>query len=62
MMLNMLSMSQLAFSEEVQITTNTPIWVPITILVLIVLLFLWGTTRGNVRDENLPHIDENQNH
>lgn len=62
MMLNTLYTLQQAFSEEAQIATHTPIWVPITIVVLILLLFLWGMTRGNVKDENLPHIDEAENH
>ena len=61
MILNALFSLQPAFSEEMQPTTHTPIWVPIIILVLILLLFLWGMTRGNVMDENLPSIDEFEN-
>ena len=62
MLLNVFFMIQLAFSEEVQIATQTPIWVPFTILTLILLLFIWGMTRGNVKDENFPDIDEGENH
>jgi hypothetical protein len=36
--------------------------VPLIILTLILFLFIWGMTRGNVKDENLPNIDESQNH
>lgn len=61
MMFNALYSLQQAFSEEAQLVTHTPIWVPITILVLILLLFLWGITRGNVKDENIPHIDDVEN-
>jgi hypothetical protein len=62
MMLNALFTLQQAFSEQVQVATPTPIWVPITILALIVLLFLWGTTRSNVKDENLPQIEDAEDH
>ena len=62
MMLNVLFTLQQAFSEEVPVTTPTPIWVPITIVVLIVLLFVWGMTRGNIKDENFPRIDDVENH
>lgn len=51
--------SQWAFSEEVEIATVTPLWVPITILLLVLLIFVWGLTRGNVLDENMPEVDGN---
>jgi hypothetical protein len=53
---------QQAFFQEGQTSINTPIWVPIAILVLMVLLFLWGITRGNVKDENLPNADDIEEH
>jgi hypothetical protein len=62
MLLNVLFLFQLALSEEVQVSTQTPIWVPFTILTLILLLFIWGMTRGNVKDENYPDFDEGENH
>ena len=49
--------SQWAFSEEVELATATPLWVPITILLLVLLIFVWGLTRGNVLDENMPEVD-----
>ncbi|MFN2303192.1 MAG: hypothetical protein ACK2TV_05600 [Anaerolineales bacterium] len=62
MMFNTLVTLQQAFFDEAPISTNTPIWVPIAILILMVLLFVWGITRGNVKDENLPHVDDSENH
>ena len=62
MLLNVLFLFQLALSEEVQVSTQTPIWVPFIILTLILLLFIWGMTRGNVKDENFPGFDEGENH
>lgn len=34
--------------------TPTPLWVPLLILGLVLLLLWWGLTRGRVYDENLP--------
>jgi hypothetical protein len=36
----------------------TPIWVPLLIAGLILLLFWWGLTRGRVYDENFPRVNE----
>ncbi|MFN2302210.1 MAG: hypothetical protein ACK2TV_00620 [Anaerolineales bacterium] len=60
MTLDTLAILQKAFFEEAPISTYTPLWVPIAILVLMVLLFIWGITRGNVKDENLSLIDDGE--
>lgn len=47
----------LALSDPILSETpavDTPLWVPLTILILILLMLLWGLTRGNVKDENRP--------
>ena len=33
-------------------TDSVPIWVPLTIILLIILLFWWGLTRDRIPDEN----------
>jgi hypothetical protein len=33
-------------------TGSVPIWVPLTIILLIILLFWWGLTRNRIPDEN----------
>ena len=50
----------LSGSESVPQTNLSPIVVPIAILVLMVLLYVWGLTRGNVRDENMPNGVQDQ--
>ncbi len=37
-------------------TANTPFWVPLSLIFLMLLLLVWGLTRGNVRNENLTHL------
>lgn len=49
--------AQWAFIEQGQSAADTPFWVPLTIIILMILLFVWGLTRGNVLDENLPDMD-----
>lgn len=46
------------FSSDVVLPTGTPIWVPASLLVLVLLMFVWGLTRGNVKDENLPDLEQ----
>ena len=36
----------------------TPLWVPLLVAGLILLLFWWGATRGRVYDENFPRESE----
>ena len=57
MHLTILYSAQWAFSELELPAANTPFWVPLTILILMILLFVWGLTRGNVLDENLPNME-----
>jgi nitrogen fixation-related uncharacterized protein len=44
----------------------TPLWVPIALILLILLMLLWGLTRGNVKDENRPetadHVTTDHGH
>lgn len=42
--------------------TSTPLWVPLVIVALILLLLWWGLTRGRVYDENLPHTPAADEH
>ncbi len=46
--------SQFARMEEELAAAATPLWVPLIVSLLVTLLFVWGLTRGNVLDENLP--------
>jgi nitrogen fixation-related uncharacterized protein len=50
----LLNTSFAAISETAVQATSTPIWVPLLIFVLILLLLWWGLTRGRVYDENFP--------
>ena len=34
---------------------STPIWVPLTIILIIILLFWWGLTRNRIQDESDAH-------
>lgn len=48
--------SHWTFLEQELQAVNTPLWVPPVILLLMILLFVWGLTRGDVLDENLPDV------
>ena len=41
---------------EVVQAAATPFWVPAVLFILILLMLLWGLTRGNVQDENRPDM------
>lgn len=45
-----------------QLEASTPIWVPIILFVLMILIFVWGLTRGNVLDENRPASGGSSDH
>lgn len=46
-----------SLSEPVKQTSSTPIMVPVFLSLLMLAIFLWGLTRGNVKDENLPDLE-----
>ncbi len=48
-----------SFSEPVKQVSSSPIWVPLALGFLVLLIFLWGLTRGNVKDENIPDLETN---
>lgn len=52
----------LVSSEEVPQASSTPIIVPIALVILVVLIFVWGVTRGNIEDENLIQIEGATDH
>jgi hypothetical protein len=49
----------LVIQEQPQ-NLGTPIWVPAAIVILMLVLFVWGITRADVIDENLPDADSHE--
>ncbi|MFN2137125.1 MAG: hypothetical protein ACK2UK_14295 [Candidatus Promineifilaceae bacterium] len=53
-------MATFLISEETPQAALNPFWVPVVLFILVLLIFVWGMTRGTMRDETLPPVEADE--